>query len=132
MTKVILDLFKAMINATLLLLALCLFLGWQLMSSVQTVTGKVTQAVVQISPVQDRLQELKLEISGLRRDIVSRSELPVSNQLDSLDRRLAALQSDLSELHQLPAEIVQTAARTGAVELAGQITRLTSCVPPPS
>lgn len=132
MTKVILDLLKAMINATMILLALCLFLGWQLMSSVQTVTGKVTQAVVQIAPVQDRLQELRLEITGLRRDIVSRSELPVASQLDSLDQRLAVLQSDLSEIHQLPAEIVHTAARTGVVELAGQIARLTSCVPPPS
>jgi len=132
MTKAILDLLKAMINATMILLALCLFLGWQLMSSVQTVTDKVTQAVVQVAPVQDRLHALKLEITGLRRDIVSRSELPISNQLDSLDRRLAALQSDLTELRQLPSDIVQTAAQAGAAEIAGQIARLTSCLPPPS
>ncbi len=132
MKKLILDLLKAMINATLLLLALCLFLGWKLMGSVQDVTGKVTEAVVQITPVQDRLQDLRLEVTGLRSDIVSRPELAVSSQLDTLDRRLAALQQDLTQLRQLPTEIIQGAAQTGAAELAGQITRLTSCAPPPS
>ncbi|OUS37154.1 hypothetical protein A9Q94_06670 [Rhodobacterales bacterium 56_14_T64] len=132
MKTLILDLLKAMINATLLLLALCLFLGWKLMGSVQDVTGKVTEAVVQITPVQDRLQDLRHEVAGLRSDIVSRPELAVSSQLDTLDRHLAALQQDLTQLRQLPTEIIQGAAQTGAAELAGQITRLTSCVPPPS
>lgn len=132
MKKLILDLLKAMINATLLLLALCLFLGWKLMGTVQDVTGKVTAAVVQITPVQDRIQDLRLEVAGLRSDIVSRPELAVSSQLDTLDRRLAALQQELTQLRQLPAEIVHDAAQTGAAELAGQIARLTSCGSPPS
>lgn len=132
MKKLILDLLKAMINATLLLLALCLFLGWKLMSSVQYVTTKVTEAVVQIAPVQDRVQELRLEVAGLRSDIVNRPELAVSGQLDTLDQRLAALQLELSKLRQIPAEIIQDAAQTGAAELAGQIARLTSCASPPS
>ncbi len=132
MKKLILDLLKAMINATLLLLALCLFLGWKLMGTVQDVTGKVTAAVVQITPVQDRIQDLRLEVAGLRSDIVSRPELAISSQLDTLDRRLAALQQELTQLRQLPAEIVHDAAQTGAAELAGQIARLTSCGSPPS
>jgi len=78
MKNLILDLLKAMINATLMLLALCLFLGWKLVGSVQDVTGKVTEAVVQITPVQDRIQDLRLEVVGLRSDIVSRPELAVS------------------------------------------------------
>jgi len=132
MKNLILDLLKAMINATLMLLALCLFLGWKLVGSVQDVTGKVTEAVVQITPVQDRIQDLRLEVVGLRSDIVSRPELAVSAQLDTLDRRLAALQQDLAQLRRLPTEIIQGAAQTGAAEMAGQIARLTSCVPPPS
>ncbi|PCJ09350.1 MAG: hypothetical protein COB16_03985 [Rhodobacteraceae bacterium] len=132
MKKLILDLLKAMINATLLLLALCLFLGWKLMSSVENVTSKVTAAVVQIAPIQDRVQELRLEVAGLRSDIVSRPELAVSSQLDALDQRLASLQQELSELRQLPADIIHDAAQTGAAELAGQIARLTSCLPPPT
>ena len=132
MKQTLFDLLKAMINATLLLLALCLFLGWKLISTVQDVTDKVTEAVIQVAPVQDRIQDLRLEVKGLRSDIVNRPELAVSGQLKSLDQRLAALQREMSELRNLPSEIVQKAARTGAAELAGHLTQLTSCTPPQS
>jgi len=132
MTKTILDLLKAMINATLILLALCLFLGWILMSSVQDVTGKVTEAIVQVSPVQDRIQDLRLEIAGLRSDLISLPEQAVSNQLDKLDQSLTSLQQEMSELRQLPNGIVQTAAQTAATQLVGQLSEYASCLPPPS
>ncbi|WIY24287.1 hypothetical protein [Parasedimentitalea psychrophila] len=131
MTKTILDLFKAMINATLLLLALCLFLGWMLMSSVQDVTAKLTDAIAQVAPVQHRIEGLRLEIAGLRSDITSRPELAVSGQLDALDQRLTALQHEMSELRQLPGDIIQIAAQTAASELVGHLGQLTSCQPPP-
>ena len=132
MRKTILDLLKAMINATLLLLALCLYLGWMLVSSIQDVTDKVTQAVAQVTPVQDRIQDLQLEVAGLRRDIISRPELAVSGQLTTLDQRLASLQQEMSGLRQLPNDIVQNAAQTAAAELAGSLSQLAGCLPPPS
>lgn len=132
MTQTILDLFKAMINATLILLALCLYLGWMLMSSVQGVTTKVTEAIVQITPVQDRIQDLQLEVSGLRSDLVSLPEQAVSSQLDGLDQRLASLQKEMSKLRQLPNDIIQTAAQTAATSLAEQLSQPASCLPPPS
>lgn len=130
MTKTLLDLLKACINATLLLLALCLFLGWKLMSSVDNVTGQVTQAVVQITPVQNRIEALRTEVAALRSDILQRPEIAVSAKLDALDRRLAALQSEMLDLKALPAELIHDAAQTAAVEFAGQVARLSNCVPP--
>lgn len=132
MKQTFFDLLKAMINATLLLLALCLFLGWSVISTVQDVTDKVTEAVIQVAPVQDRIQNLRIEVQGLRSDIKNRPDLAVSDQLRSLDERLAALQREMSGLRNLPADIVETAARSGVAELAGQLTQLTSCTPPQS
>ncbi|NRB16459.1 MAG: hypothetical protein HRU33_02470 [Rhodobacteraceae bacterium] len=132
MTKIILDLLKAMINATLLLLALCLFLGWMLMSSVQGVTAKVTEAITQVAPVQHRIEGLRLEVAGLRTDISRRPELALSGQLTALDQRLTALQHEMSELRQLPSDIIAIAAQTAASELVGHLGQLTSCLPPPS
>ncbi|MVO14711.1 hypothetical protein [Parasedimentitalea huanghaiensis] len=130
MTKTLLDLLKACINATLLLLALSLFLGWKLMSSVDNVTGQVTQAVAQITPVQNRIEALRTEVVALRSDILQRPEIAVSAKLDAMDRRLAALQSEMLDLKTLPAEVIRDAAQTGAAEFAGQIARLSNCVPP--
>jgi hypothetical protein len=132
MTKTILDLFKAMINATLLLLALCLFLGWMLVSSVQDVTAKVTGAIDQVAPVQDRIQDLRVELAGLRSDIVSRPELAVSDQLNALDKRLKSLQHEMSELRQLPEDMIRIAAQTAAAELTGHLGQRGNCLPPPS
>mgnify|MGYP000609607284 CR=1 FL=1 len=132
MTKTILDLFKAMINATLLLLALCLFLGWMLVSSVQDVTAKVTGAIDQVAPVQDRIQDLRVELAGLRSDIVSRPELAVSDQLNVLDKRLKSLQHEMSELRQLPEDMIRIAAQTAAAELTGHLGQRGNCLPPPS
>jgi len=132
MRKTILDLLKAMINATLLLLALCLYLGWMLVSSIQDVTGKVTEAVTQVTPVQDRIQDLQLEVAGLRRDITTRPDLAVTGQLNTLDQRLASLQQEMTGLRQLPNDIIQNAVQTAAAELAGPLGQLASCLPPPS
>ena len=132
MTKTILDLFKAMINATLLLLALCLFLGWMLVSSVQDVTAKVTGAIDQVAPVQDRIQDLRLEVAGLRSDLVNLPEQVVIGQLDRLDQRLTSLQQEMSELRQLPNEIIHNAAQTAATTLADQLSQPANCLPPSS
>lgn len=132
MTKTIYDLIKAMINATLILLALCLFLGWKLMASVDSVTDKVTEAIAHVTPVQDRIQNLRAEVAGLRSDLVNHPELAVSNQLNTLDDRLASLQNEMSKLRQLPKDIVHDAAQSGAAELAGRLTQLAGCLPSPA
>jgi len=132
MKQTIYDLLKAMINATLILLALCLFLGWKLMSSVQDVTVRVTEAVLQVTPVQDRIQDLRLEVAGLRSDLVNLPEQVVIGQLDRLDQRLTSLQQEMSELRQLPNEIIHNAAQTAATTLADQLSQPANCLPPSS
>lgn len=131
MAKVIWDLLKALLNATLLLLAACLVFGWLLAGKVEDVTARVTGAVAEIAPVKNRVDALRAELAGLRADLKN-GALPAAPQLDGIETRLEVIQADLAALRALPAALVQQAAESAAAELTGQIVRLTRCeaVPP--
>jgi len=126
MKKLIMDLLKAMVNATLLLLLLCLFFGWQLMGRVNQVTDQVTEAVAEMAPLKTRVEALRGELVGLRSDLQN-GTLPAAPQLDGIEARLDYISEELTRLRALPATIVQQAAESAAAELSGQIIRLTSC-----
>lgn len=126
MRKLITDLLKALLNATLLLLLLCLFFGWQLMGRVNQVTDQVTEAVAEVAPLKTRVEALRGELVGLRSDLQN-GTLPAAPQLDGIEARLDYISEELTRLRALPATIVQQAAETAAAELSGQIIRLTTC-----
>ncbi len=126
MKKLIMDLLKAMVNATLLLLLLCLFFGWQLMGRVNQVTDQVTEAVAEVAPLKTRVEALRGELVGLRSDLQN-GTLPAAPQLDGIEARLDYISEELTRLRALPATIVQQAAESAAAELSGQIIRLTTC-----
>lgn len=126
MGRLITELLKALLNATLLLLAICLFFGWQLMGRVEDVTARITAAVAEVAPVRDRVEALREEIAGLRADVKA-GTLPPVPQLDGIDSKLERIEAELAGLRALPATLVQTAAESAAAELTGQIVRLTRC-----
>jgi hypothetical protein len=126
MGKLIRELLKALLNATLLLLAVCLVFGWMLMGRVQDVTTRVSSAVAEITPVRDRVEALRAEIAGLRSDLKEGS-LPPAPQLDGIELKLNRIEAELAQLRALPATLVQQAAESAAAELTGQIVRLTRC-----
>ena len=126
MGKIIADLLKALLNATLLLLAACLFLGWLGMGKVEAVTERVTDAVAEVTPVKTRVEALRAEIAGLRSDLRD-GVLPPAPQLDGIETKLEIIEAELSALRALPAALVQQAAESAAAELTGQIVRLTRC-----
>lgn len=126
MKKLIMDLLKAMVNATLLLLLLCLFFGWQLMGRVNQVTDQVTEAVAEVAPLKTRVEALRGELVGLRSDLQNGTQ-PAAPQLDGIEARLDYISEELTRLRALPATIVQQAAESAAAELSGQIIHLTSC-----
>lgn len=59
----------ALINATLILVALCLWLGLRLGSQVHAVTEDVARSLVVVAPLEQRLDGLTDEIAGLRGDL---------------------------------------------------------------
>ena len=95
----------AAINATLILVALCLFLAWQTVSAVERVGERAASAVAEqlseLSPVADSVDGLRTEIAALRGDLGALgSELgepgeALAERLENLNDRVARVEDRL-------------------------------------
>lgn len=121
MTKTLFDLAKALVNATLILLALCLFLGWKLMAAAEGVTANAEAIADQAAPLRTAITGLQADVSALRSSMQDGSVS--SARLTQLEARLAKVQDSLADMRTLPQQAVAEAARAGAAELAGKIIR---------
>lgn len=121
MGKVIKDLMLAVLNATLILIALCLFLAWQLAQTTQAVVDRAAQAVDRVAPVQTELAELNSEISGLRADLaevrdgagdqlsdgVQAASERLEARIEGLENRIDGIQARLADLDAITVPQVQ-------------------------
>lgn len=123
MARILYDLFKACLNATLILLALCLFLGWKLSSATAEITENAAQVAARVEGVQLALTDLQAELKRIR---ATPSD---SSAIAALEVRLARIETSLQELQQLPHRAAETAARTAVAELAAQLSQLRLCLP---
>lgn len=136
MTKTVFDLIKALLNATLLLLALCLFLGWQLFASAHDVADRLGEIGTRFVPVQTQLQRMNEEISALNLAL-SQSDTPDSTEmrlrLARLEEQLTGLKEETKSISELPEQVVtaavKTAARAFSNQIAAHLPRLESCRP---
>lgn len=61
----------AHLNAALILVALCHWLGWQLASTVKSITSDFAANLVSIDPMRDEIRDLTGELAALRADIAT-------------------------------------------------------------
>ncbi|KIC37614.1 hypothetical protein [Leisingera sp. ANG-M7] len=119
MTKNLFDLAKALLNATLILLALCVFLAWKLMAAAEGVTANAAAIADQVSPLRTAVSGLQEEAAALRSMVQDGTATAAS--LTRLEARLAQVQASLADMRALPRQAAAEAARAGAAELAGRI-----------
>lgn len=89
----------AMLNATLILVALCLFLAWQVVDGFRDVTGQVSGALQGLSPLREDVRSLADESAALRAELASlRAERGETRAVVSTQTaaRLAELEDDLA------------------------------------
>ncbi len=140
------DLLIAMINATLILVALCLFLGLRLSDRVETAASRVAENVVNLDPLREDVQGMTGEISGLRADLAairegagglgSEAGQAVLVKLDMLDARLdavgdrvGAVRERLQTVEIEPKALVEHAIQTASAEIVQAAGLLTGCDP---
>jgi len=133
----LLDLLKAFLNASLLLLALCLFLGWKMFSAASAVSEQLSQVSDNFTPVHVEIQAVTQELTALTKALESHEspDSPDSTELRfrlaRLEQQFGALRQETLALKQLPAQIMATAAEAAAAKLnAGLVQwapRLSSC-----
>ena len=153
MKRTVTDLAKALLNATLILLALCLFLGWKLMAAASAVTAHAEQIASQVAPLHTAATGLREDLASLRAALQERpgqdgqgqdgagldgADTASAARLGRIEERLDQLQTNLAGVRQLPLQSAEQAGRAGAAELAGRIIRAvpllqdgSACPPPP-
>lgn len=137
MKKTLKDLLLAMINATLILVALCLFLLWQLSGTAERVIADFAQNLQIVKPVEARVVALHEEVSGLRADLAALSledtaqNLPASQALqaraDALQSQLEQINSTLTTLAETPEKLMRDGVAQLSERASTTLSQLAAC-----
>jgi hypothetical protein len=96
LSKTLGNLALALINATLILIALCLFLAWQVLSGFQHISEEFAETLLEMAPVRDDIQALTTEARDLRGDLQALQLRPLADgnaPLAQQQEQLAAFQA---------------------------------------
>lgn len=142
MAKTLKDLLLALLNATLILVALCLFLGWKLASTVEGITTAFSEKVQVIAPLKDEILGVQGELAALRNDLADvqssgsvtdiAEKLRISTALvkrDNLEQKMQGAQASIAELTDSPDKLIDSAIEKSADVVADRIIAIRGCVP---
>ncbi len=131
------NLLLALLNATLILVALCLFLGWQLFQEVETVTGHVAKNVTQIQDLKTEVQAMTAEMSALRSELSEQSVQAdpltlqamqeLSAKMDRIDGRVSQAETRLASFVNEPTALIDHAVDQTAGELKELVAAFADC-----
>lgn len=133
------NLLLALLNATLVLLALCLFLGLQLGNRVQDITDSFARNLISINPLREEIGTMTGELSGLRSDLgalrdggsemTTEAAQRISARLDALESRLDTAAQRIDTALSSPESLVDHAIEGAAEEVKQGIGALRGCAP---
>lgn len=139
MGKTLKDLFLALLNATLILVALCLFLLLMLVNRANSLTDSLADNLRVVAPLQDSVQETGAEIRALRSDLAeirdqsgaasSATMQRIEDRVAGMEDRLATMQTNLTELRGAPERLVDHAIAQAGEQLAVTAFRIRNCAP---
>ncbi|MCA0927360.1 hypothetical protein [Ruegeria profundi] len=142
MAKTFKDLLLALLNATLILVALCLFLGWRLATTVEDITTVFSEKVQIVAPLKDEIRGIRGEIAALRSDLTNiqdsgtvtdiAEKLRISTALatlDNMEARMQDSQARIAEITESPQTLINSAIEKSADVVADRIIAVRGCVP---
>ncbi len=134
------DLILALLNATLILIALCLFLAWQAFQSFQGISESFAERLLELAPLRADIQALTAEGTALRTDLQavrnaaqtgSASVSPgLEARLTSLEERVSETSERVNQLLDAPEELLFSAIDHSADVLIRSVTDMVGCVRP--
>lgn len=139
MARTLKDLLLALLNATLILLALCLFLGWKLAQSVENIQDRFQQNLQIVRPFQEQARNIRADLSALRDELKAvraggSTDLDTGQKLartlDRLDQSLAALnraQDTLTQIAETPELLIDRAIITAIDTTSQRLMTLRGC-----
>ncbi|HKL46839.1 MAG TPA: hypothetical protein VJ906_11440 [Roseovarius sp.] len=91
------NLLLALLNATLILAALCLWFAWSALSTAERVSGQISAAAETVLPMRAEIAGLTEEIAAARADLAARDTTGGAN-MSALEARIAGVEAQLAEL----------------------------------
>lgn len=134
--KTLKNLVLALLNATLILLAVCLWLGLRIASEVRAVSDNLHVNLTQLQPLQNGVTSVTSEIAGLRADLAAISERDViapetvaklRERARQLDTRLTNLSQMADQLAADPGILAERAASAAITSLGNEAQELLGC-----
>lgn len=139
MGKTLKDLLLAMINATLILVALCLVLALMLVSRANSVTETFAENLQIVGPLQENVKTTGAEIAALRADLAelknqsgnvsSAAMTRIQSRVDAIDIRLSNMQTSMQDLRGAPERLLDQAIQKAGDQAVASVTRIRGCVP---
>lgn len=138
--KTLKDLLVAMINATLILVAICLFFLWRLSESAERVVASFVQNLQIVEPLESKVDGLRDEVANLRSDLAAisldssalttQATERLQSRANALQLELEGINSSLARLADTPETLMQTALDDVATRVSGRVGAIASCYAP--
>ena len=134
---VIKDLALAFLNATLILIAICLWLAWQLSDTVSSAGSEFAASLVRVQPLRDDVQAMTTEIASLRADLAamgqrtgevgSQAFRSVHGRVETLEARVSGTLTKIEALVSQPEQLVDYAIDQTAISLKSTLSDVWQC-----
>ncbi|MEH6834432.1 MULTISPECIES: hypothetical protein [Falsihalocynthiibacter] len=132
----------ALLNATLLLAAVCLFLELRVVKAVDGLTQTFSENLVQVAPLRDAVISLSQDAAELRGELAAFTQTPnsfteerasaLSAKVDILNNQLVALKGNVGNVMQNPEGLIDHAIEKTAQEVIDGLSDLRGCEKPVS
>ena len=128
--RTIWNLLLALLNATLILLAVCLWFAWSITSSVERITTQVNETLSLVRPLRSEVEGLRGDIQDLRTEVASLRNLEftgsgavsdVSQSIDDLTGQIADLNATIESIDIDTDALIEKAVRATFDELAERV-----------
>lgn len=139
MVKTLKDLTLALFNATLILLALCLFLAWNVFTTVDGLTATFSESLIKVTPLRDEVVGLRSDLSDIRADLAALKEQSgpyatatlngVQQKVQTLETKIQGVQTRVGQLIDTPELLIDHTIEMAADALTRSVSDLTGCVP---
>lgn len=138
--KILKDLLLAMVNATLILVALCLFLFWQVSNTAERVAGTFAANLDVLEPVTQSVQDLNADVVSLQGDLedlltgsgslAAQGRSQVEKRIQDLNAQLIQLQASVDKIADTPDRLMTTAIDAASDKAARTLIELRGCQNP--
>ncbi|UWQ93068.1 hypothetical protein K3727_09940 [Rhodobacteraceae bacterium M382] len=139
MAKTLKNLALALLNATLILVALCLFLAWKTAVVLDGATATFAQNLIKVEPLRDEVRGARNDLAELRQDLVAIKDKSnalstpalqrLQHRVQLLDSRIEGVQSQVRTLAQSPEVLITHTVETAADALTRSVLDIKGCVP---